>query len=158
MARRFRFNLEAVLRYREIMEDKTRREFAEANRRVEEERLRREEIGRERLEMQEEIVRSLEDQAPFQSIVATYHLVAHLDAAAGESAKRQQALEIEREKHRQALIVARQETSMMETLKERRREEFRREQDKAEQTLLDELSIQAQGRRRRETRRLNEGD
>lgn len=40
----------------------------------------------------------------------------------------------------------------MENLKERRREEFIREQDKIEQALLDDLSIQAQGRRVREAK------
>lgn len=157
MARRFRFNLEAVLRYREIMEDQKRREFAEINRMVEEERLRREDILRERGELQDEIVTSFEGQAPFQSVVTTYHMVGRLESAATESAKKQKILEAEREKRRHALVTARQETLMMETLKERRREEFVREQDKIEQTLLDELSIQAQGRRIREEKRQSEG-
>ena len=158
MARRFRFNLEAVLRYREIMEDQKRRDFAEANRLVEEERLRREDIQRERGDLQDEIVRSLESQAPFQSVVSTYHMVGRLEMAAAESVRKQQKLELEREKRRQALVAARQETRMMETLRERRREEFVREQDKVEQALLDELSIQAQARRIREKKNEQEGE
>ena len=158
MARRFRFNLEAVLRYREIMEDQKRRDFAEANRLVEEERLRREDIQRERGELQDEIVSSFESQAPFQSVVSTYHMVGRLEMAAAESMRRQQKLEHEREQRRQALVTARQETRMMETLKERRREEFVREQEKVEQTLLDELSIQARARRTREEKLQNRGE
>ncbi len=150
MARRFRFNLEAVLRYREIMEDQKRRDFAEANRLVDEERLRREDILRERSGMQDEIVKSFQEQAPFQSVVASYHMVGRLEQAAAESLRRQQALEAERERRRALLVEARQETRMMETLKERRKEEFVREQEKIEQTLLDELSIQAKARRERE--------
>lgn len=152
MARRFRFDLEAVLRYREVMEDQRRRDFAEANRLVEEERLRREGILRERSDLQDEIVRSFEERGPFQSVVSTYHMVGRLEHAAGESQKRQAALEAERERRRQALVEARRETRMMETLKDRRREEFNREQEKIEQTLLDELSVQARDRRIREER------
>lgn len=150
MARRFRFNLEAILRHRERTEDARRREFAEANRMVEEERLRREDILRERSEMQDEIVRSFEEHAPFQSVVTSYHMVGRLEQAASESIRRQQALETELERRRAALVVARQETKMLETLKERRREEFVREQERVEQALLDELSIQARERRLRE--------
>lgn len=157
MARRFRFNLEAVLRYRQIMEDQKRRDFAEANRLVEEERLKREDILRERSEMQDDIVRSFADQAPFQSIVSSYHMVGRLDNAARESSDRQRQLEAEKERRRQLLVAARQNTMMMETLKEQRREEFAREQDKADQAVLDELSIQARGRRERE-RKLESGE
>lgn len=153
MARRFRFNLEAVLRYREIMEDQKRRDFAEANRLVEEERMRREDMLRERSDLQDEIVKSFAEQAPFQSVVTTYHMVGRLEVAAGESSQRLAALEAEREKRRQALVAARQETRMMETLKEQRREEFVREQDRVEQTMLDELSIQARSRKLREEAR-----
>ena len=150
MARRFRFNLEAVLRYREIMEDQRRRDFAEANRLAEEERLRREDMQRERSGLQDEIVHSFEDRAPFQSVVSSYHMVGRLEQAAAESLRRQAALDAEKERRRQALVAARQATRMMETLKDRRRDEFRREEDKREQSLLDELSIQARGRLTRE--------
>lgn len=156
MAKRFRFNLETVLSYRQMMEDRKRREFADANRLVEEEKVRREEFMRERSDMQDEIVRSFAEHAPFQSIVTSYHMVGRLEIAANESMNRQRQLEVEREKKRRLLVTARQETKMMETLKERRREEFVREQDKAEQTLLDELSIQSRRRRERE-RKLEAG-
>ena len=152
MARRFRFNLEAVLRYREIMEDQKRRDFAEANRLVEEEKMRREDIQRERSEMQDDIVRSFQEQSPFQSVITSYHMVGRLEHAAMESLNRQRQFEAERERRRQALVEARQESRMMEILKERRREEFVQEQEKVEQNLLDELSIQARGRKERERR------
>lgn len=147
MARRFRFNLQAVLRYREIMEDQRRREFLEASKLVDEERLRREAMQRERGEIQDEIVKSFAEHSPFQSIVGSYHVVGRLEHAMSESLRRQQQLEAERERRRQAMVTARQQTSMMETLRDRRREEFVREQERLDQAVLDELSIQAQGRR-----------
>lgn len=156
MARRFCFNLQTVLRYREIMEDQRRREFLEASHLVDEERLRREEYDRERGEIQDDIVRSFAAQSPFQSIVSSYHIVGQLENAMLASMRRQQQLEAEREKRRQAMINARQETRMMETLKEHRQEEFVREQDKIEQSLLDELSIQARARRNREEKMATE--
>ncbi len=150
MARRFRFNLEPVLRYRVIMADERRREFLEAKKRVDEEILRREEMARERGQVQDEIVRGFEERAPMASIMASYRVVGSLESAMQESLRRQRQLEAEVERRRQAMIHANQEKQVMESLKERRREEYVREQDRVEQAFLDELSIQSQGRRRRE--------
>ena len=158
MARRFRFNLEPVLRYREIMEDQRRREFAEANRRAEEERLRREELASERSGIQDDIVRLYAEKAPFQSVVASYHMVGWLEGEMIESMNRQRQLDQVREQRRQLLVTARQNTQIMETLKERRREEFNYEQDKAEQSILDELAIQARARRNLERKNSGEGE
>ena len=147
MAKRFRFNLEPVLRYRVIMEDQKRREFAEANRAAEEERMRREELSSERSEYQDDIVRLYAEKAPFQSVVASYNMIGKLEGEMTASSQRQVQLDHAREIHRQNLVTARQNTQIMETLKDRRKEEFTREQDRVEQSLLDELSIQAQARR-----------
>jgi flagellar FliJ protein len=150
MARRFQFNLEAVLRYRNIMADERRREFLEAKKLVDEEKVRREEMARERGQVQDEIVRGFEDRAPMSAITAAYHMVGRLESAMQESLRRQKQLEAEVERRRQAMIHANQEKQVMESLKERRREEFVREEDRVEQAFLDELSIQSRGRRRRE--------
>ncbi len=152
MARRFRFNLDAVLRYREIMEDERRREYLEAKKLVDEERVKQEELQQERSAVLDEIVQALEREVSVQSVMASYSTIGRLDAAVAESRQREKQLEDEVEKRRLAMIGAHQETSIMENLKERRREEFLREQDKIEQALLDDLSIQAQGRRVREAR------
>ncbi len=150
MARRFRFNLEAVLRYREIIEDKRKREFMDATRQVNEERLRREDMGRERTAMQEDIVRGFEEHGPFQTVVASYNTIGRLESAMAESLRREEKLRLELENRRKAMVAARMDTRMMESLKERRREEFLQEEDRLEQNLLDELSLQQQGRRKRE--------
>lgn len=152
MARRFRFNLDPVLRLRKREVDERRREFAEVNRMLQEERQRREDIHHERIGMQEEIVRSFEEQAPFQSIVATYNLIGSLENEITESMRREAALEQELEKRRIAMIEANKQARILEILKERRRTEFLREEERQEQAVLDELSIQAQGRRKREER------
>ncbi len=156
MAKRFRFNLQAVLRYREIQEDERRREFLEAQRLVDEEKVKRAEMDRERIGLQDEIVRAFEEHAPIQSVMASYHMIGRLEGAIAESLKRQQKLEQEVEVRRQAMIAARQQTRMMETLKEARREEYIRELDRVEQAFMDELSIQSQGRRLREARAVAE--
>lgn len=152
MARRFRFNLQAVLRYREIQEDTKRREFLEAQRAVDEEKVKRQEMNQQRGELQDEIVLAFEKHAPIQSVMNSYHMIGRLDTAVAESLRRQRQLEEEVEKRRAAMVVARQETRMMETLKEQRKEEFVREEDRLEQAFMDELSIQTQGRRVREAR------
>lgn len=152
MAKRFRFNLEAVLRYREIKEDERRREFLEVQRLMDEEKVRQQEMNSQRNQLQDEIVTAFEKQAPIQAVMTSYTMIGRLEGAMAESVKRQQQLEAELEKRRQAMIAARQETRMMETLKERRQEEYIKELDRVEQAFMDELSIQSQGRRLREAR------
>ena len=150
MAERFRFNLETVLRYRGIIKDRCQREFAAASRRVEEERRRGEDILRERGDIQDEIVKAFQEHSPFQSIIASYRTADSLARSAVESAKRRRELEIEAEKSRQALVEASRDKEVMESLKERRREEFRRDQERQQQALLDEMSIQSRSRRLRD--------
>ena len=150
MAKRFRFNLEAVLRYRGVLEDQRRRDYLQANRLVEEERVRRDSLLRERGEIQDEIVKSFQDCLPLPVIVASYRLVDSLERSAGESARRLGDLEAEAERRRLDLIEAGRDKRVMEMLKERRREEFRLEQDKLDQAELDETSIRMRSWRRRE--------
>ncbi len=150
MARRFQFNLQGLLRYREIMEEEKRRAYLEAKRLVDVEKVKQQDLAKQRDQVQDEIVHALEDSVSVQSVMASYATVGKIDAALAESRKRMTALEAEVEKRRLAMIGARQETRMMETLKDRRREEFIQEQDKLEQAVIDELSIQARGRRVRE--------
>lgn len=158
MAKRFRFNLEAVLRYRALMEDARKREFGEANRAAEEERMRREELSTDRSGLQDEIVRLYAEQAPFQSVVDSYNLIGKIDYEVAVSLKKQQQLDLQVEQRSQQLVKARQDTQVMETLKDRRKEEFNREQDRIEQSLLDELSIQSRARRDAEKRNSGEGN
>ncbi len=122
----------------------------EANRQITEERLRREEMQRERTAMQEDIVRGFENQEPFQSVVASYNTIGRIENAVAESFQRERKMQEELEKRRQAMVAARMETRIMESLKERRHEEFLREEDRVEQLAIDELSVQQQGRRKRE--------
>jgi flagellar FliJ protein len=150
MARRFRFNLQSVLRFREITEDRKKREYMEANREITEERLKREEMQRERTAMQEEIVRGFEKQEPFQSVVANYNTIGRIENAVSESHERERKMQVELEKKRLAMVAASKDKRIMENLRDRRKEEFIREEDRIEQTILDELSIQQQGRRKRE--------
>ena len=150
MARRFRFNLQAVLRYREIIEDQRKRDYMELNRQINEEKLRREDMQRERNAMQDEIVRGFENHEPFHAVVANYHTIGRIETAVSESLRREQQLQAELEKKRKAMVEARMDTRIMESLRDRRKEEFIREEDRLEQNILDELSIQQQGRRKRE--------
>ena len=152
MARRFRFNLDPVLRYREIMADERRREFLEAKKLVDEERQRRADMDRERNGLQDEIVAAFEEHAPMQTVMVTYQMIGRLEGAMRESMMREKQLEQEVERRRQAMITATQDKRVMEVLKERRHEEFVKEQDRLEQAFLDELSIQSQGRRVREAK------
>lgn len=150
MAKRFRFNLEAVLRYRQIQEDEAKREYLDLKRMMEQERVRREEMSAQRGDIQDEIVQAFSERAPMQAITAAYHMIGKIESAMAESMRREKDLELKAEAKRQAMIKSSQRKKAMEILKDRRREEFVREQDLIEQNFLDDMSIQAQSRRRRE--------
>lgn len=147
MAKRFHFNLEVVLRYRQIQEDEAKRVYLDLKRQIEQERVKQEEMDAERGSIQDEIVQAFADHAPIQSITVSYHMIGRLDNAMAESRRRQQQLETMAEQKRLAMIEATQKRKVMETLKDRRREEYNHEQDMIEQALLDEMAIQSQGRR-----------
>lgn len=156
MAKRFRFNLEAVLRYRAIQEDEAKREYLELKRLVEQERLRREELAVQRGEMQDEIVQAFAERAPMQAVTTAYSMIGRIESAMAESHRKQAQLEAQAEQKRQIMIVASQKKKVMETLKENRRIEYIQELDRVEQAFLDEMSIQAQGRRLRDAKAARE--
>ncbi len=147
MARRFRFDLEPVRKYREMIEDAKRRDFAAANRQVEEQRLRLEEMGEERQHTQDEIRKLYAGGAAFNQVIDTYRFINTLEMQLARGQRQLAAYEQVREQKRGVFVAARRDREALDILKRQRQEEFRREQERRDQAGLDELAIIARRQR-----------
>jgi len=150
MARRFRFRLQPVLRYREMIETEKKKDFALANRAVEEERLRREALQQDRGATQADVRDLYAGGAPFQQVVEAYRYINTLDLQLVYNAQRLAKLAAVREEKRKLLMIAQRDRKALDLLRERRREDHAYEVARAEQTELDALAVQAKRRRDRE--------
>ncbi len=150
MARRFRFPLEPVRRLRELREAEERRVYAEANRAVEETRLRMEARREERREIQEEVRDLFHAGAPFRECLESYRFIYAADRKLASEARELQGLEATRQEKLAQYLRARRDREALDLLKERRESEHAAEVAREEQAVLDELGIQARRRRREE--------
>ena len=147
MARRFRFRLQPVLRQREIVEEQRKKEFALANRAVDEARLKQQAMQEERTQMQEDVRVLYESQSPFQRVLDVYRYQNTLELQLARNARDLAHLEVFREERRLVLVEAQKNRKAMELLRDKRRAEQEAENAREEQTALDELAVQARRRR-----------
>ena len=147
MARRFRFRLQPVLRQREIVEEQRKKEFALANRAVDEARLKQQAMPEERTQMQEDVRVLYESQSPFQRVLDVYRYQNTLELQLARNARDLAHLEVFREERRLVLVEAQKNRKAMEILRDKRKAEHEAENARAEQNALDELAVQARRRR-----------
>lgn len=148
MAKKFKYKLQSVLRYREIIEEERKRDFAQANRLVEEQKARAEALDTERYSLQDDL-RTLNagGEVRFEQMVNTIRYLASLDAGIVTARREEERLRREMEGQRQAFVMARRDKRVLEILKEKRLEAHRKEDDRQHQQVLDELSLRALRRR-----------
>ncbi len=147
MAKKFAFTLEPVLRYREMIENEKKRDFAVANRAVDEERLRLRDLNGWRGETQEEVVSMYAEESPFIHVIEAYRYINTLDLQISHGLRRLDKLQATAEEKRQALMESQQQRRALEILRERRCAEYNYQAARAEQAGMDELAIQAKRRR-----------
>ncbi len=150
MARRFRFKLDAVLRYREMIEKEKQKEFAVANRAVEEQRQHLEQMAQDRLHTQEDVRDLYQENAAFHQVVENYRHINVIDKHVNVGLHELKKLEQEAERRRQVYIAARRDRRGVEILKEKRQDEHAREEEREAQRELDELGIMARRHRTQE--------
>ena len=148
MAKKFKYKLQSVLRYREIIEEERKRDFAQANRLVEEQKARAEALDTERYSLQDDL-RTLNagGEVRFEQMVNTIRYLASLDAGIVTARREEERLRREMEGQRQAFVMARRDKRVLEILKEKRLEAHRKVDDRQHQQVLDELSLRALRRR-----------
>ncbi len=143
MARRFRFALEPVLRYREMIANRKKKDFAVANRAVDEEQMHRHALQAERAKTQDEVRRLYAEGEGFEQVVEAYRYINTVDLRLSHSAQKLAQLNAKRDEKRKALVEADRERRALEILRDRRREAHDHDEARAEQQELDTLAIQA---------------
>lgn len=143
MAKRFRFNLDPVLRYRDMIEGERMRDFAHANRAVEDAAMRIRQLEDERADTQEDVRELFAGGGDFSQVVEHFRYINTLDIDMSTRMKKLQGLKETREKQREAYVEARRDRRALELLREKRQEEHRHEVEREAQAELDALAVQA---------------
>ncbi|HXP93520.1 MAG TPA: flagellar export protein FliJ [Candidatus Binatia bacterium] len=142
---RFRFRLQTVLDHRDRIERDKKRLLALAQRALNEAEKRLAEMRADYERTGEELrVKHAELDA-----MELYNYYAHMDyvlRGIREVEVQVTALALEVEHAKVALLMARRDKKILETLKERRRETFENEQAATEQKLIDDLNSRRHGR------------
>ncbi len=145
MAKKFNFRLESVLKYRKIIEDEKKREFAEANKAVEEQRLKTIELEEERMELIDSIreMRSgkKDEKLHMESMVDAMLVVGGIEMGIASANNEIKRLEKEVEGKRVAFVEAQRDKKAIEIIKDKRKQTYLHELDHERQLQLDELSL-----------------
>ena len=150
MAKRFQFPLQTLLRQRELMEERRKRELAEILRQIDEERLRLEDFRKEREAVQDDLNTVYREAGRFHEVGDVMRYMATVDREIHLSGERLRALEAEADKRRMALVVAQRERRVVELVKERKFEEWKYEVARDEQKRVDDMAVRAHDRALRE--------
>jgi flagellar FliJ protein len=149
--RRFQFRLESVLRYREMKEERIQTRWARAVQAVHRTRGQIDQLEEERRGVQEEIRKLLTAGGSLRGVMdlRSYWLI--LDRQRLLAQKELERLEGLEERVRAESVRASRERQVLESLKERRRQEHRQQTDKEERSFLDEVSTSLVCRRMHES-------
>ncbi len=158
MAKKFRFKLQSVLRYREMLEEDAKRIFAKANQAVEEQKRKEEVLQVERTALQGDLrAMNAGGQVPFARMVNTLKYIGGLDTGIASAQHEANRLRQEMEVTRLAFVTIRRDRKALEILKEKRHQEYLKEEERQRQLALDELSLRVLHRQEEEKRRLEFG-
>ncbi len=144
----FRFNLETLLKYRTMIEEKAVLEFSEKVRILEKEKGVLEGINRQRGTI---MLQFLESQggdlsaADISTFVSYLHELKRKEQEQ-EAVVRRSAAEVEQK--RKALVEAMKKRKVMETLRDKRYQAYRADQGLREFKELDEMGVIGHGRKR----------
>ncbi len=142
MAKKFSFKLESVLRYRQMLEEGKKREFALANMEVEEQKRKAEELAEQRHSLQDEL-REMNSggEIPFNQMLDTIKYISGLDMGIMSARREEERLRQQMEGKRLAFIEAQRDKKAIEILKEKKVDEYNAEFEHERQLVLDELSL-----------------
>lgn len=153
MAKKFQYKLQSVLRYREMLEEDAKRVFAKANQAVEEQKARERALQAERLDLQNDLREmNSSGEVPFSQMVNTLKYIGSLDVGIAGARREAQRLWQEMEGTRLAFLAIRRDRKVLDILKEKRYQEYLKEEDRQRQLTLDELSLRMLHKREEEKR------
>lgn len=137
--KKFRFGLDSVLSYRQQVLEGRQNEYGKAMRRVQEQRMRLEAVQQRYQETNQQF---REEAAAGISIADAMGFEVGLQALEREIARETKALrdlEAEAEKRRIQMLQAHQDAAMLEKLKEKKKEDYRKAEQKQDEQFIDEL-------------------
>ena len=143
----FKFNLQSVLKHRERLEDAAQKEFAEAQRAVDEILKRIEEMYRRMDEVRSEIHEAQIIGTPqkVEEIRAMEEFLINHRRRIDQTRREARELMMVAEQKQEALILAAQEKKILVKLKEKRLAEYREWLNRMEAKELDDITMTRQG-------------
>lgn len=142
MAKRFKFNLDTVLKIRENTEKDKLLEFSKAQSSVIDIQKKIERMDKARHENQDMIAKLYKDKADVHYITDYYRYINNLESRKYNAVKELQLNEFEMEKRRSVYLEARKNRRALDLLKDKRLAEHIKAEDHEEAIQLDDLAIQ----------------
>ena len=143
--------MESVLRHRKHLEEAAQMAFAAALRRLNQARRALEDLIRNQQAYQQELKRKMQANARADELVRYHRYLGRLDREIGSQTDIVEALEVEKEEKRAALLAALKDRKVLEKLKAHYLETEARGQRAQEQKLMNEAAVNRYQNRNRQT-------
>jgi flagellar FliJ protein len=143
--------MESVLRHRKHLEEAAQMAFAAALRRLTQARRALEDLIRNQQAYQQELKRKMQANARADELVRYHRYLGRLDREIGSQTDIVEALEVEKEEKRAALLAALKDRKVLEKLKAHYLETEARGQRAQEQKLMNEAAVNRYQNRNRQT-------
>lgn len=142
MAKKFKFRMEAVLRYRQMLEDERKNEFAKANIAVREKQRQIDELGDERKSAMDEVRKMSEvGKINMNALTDTLRYVGGLEMGIMNASQEAEQLKQAMEGVRLQFVAAKRDKRAVEVIKEKRKTHNDYENARDFQHELDEVSL-----------------
>lgn len=145
------FRMESVLRHRKHLEDAAQTAFAASLRQWVQARRTLEDLSRKRQQYQQELKRKMQANARADELVRYQRYLGRLDQEIESQAGIVEALEVEKEEKRAALLAALKDCKVLEKLKAHYLETEARDQRAQEQKLMNEAAVNRFQNRQRQS-------
>lgn len=137
--KKFRFGLDSVLDYRQQVLDGLQGEYAKALEQVRQQEARKEAVELQYAQLNQEFRERAAEGISVADAMGYESGLRVLERTIRQAEERLQQLRDEAEQVRQRLVAARQDSMSLEKLRERKLEDYRKEAQKQEERLIDEL-------------------
>jgi flagellar FliJ protein len=144
------FKMESVLRHRKHLEEAAQMAFAAALRRLNQARHTLDDLIRNQQAYQQELKRKMQANARADELVRYHRYLGRLDREIGSQTDIVEALEVEKEEKRAALLEALKDRKVLEKLKAHYLETEARGQWAQEQKLMNEAAVNRYQNRQRQ--------
>ena len=152
-SKRFIYNLQSVLKYRNIREDQEKEAFGKAEQKYKEELKKEEEIKHFQTEKYSELRGQISDgkSIDFQQVLMRKSHLEVLKGQVEEQEKTREEAEEKKEEKREDLVKAVKDRKILDKDKEKKKEQWEKVMKKAEEEFLNEVATIAHVRKNKES-------